>query len=145
MHLDLGRAVRGAVARVVDEAAEEAIRVLLHQLDRVRHVGADRVAAGQVGDAVGVDRVALRRLDERLVDPARLAAHGVRAVHHLQQALAGEGFAVVAPGQVDDLGRVAAGVDDHAGSRCAGTGSAARRHMAIRSASDRCWHRRVDR
>jgi hypothetical protein len=61
----------------------------------------------------GVDGVALRRLDEGLVDAARLAVDGERAIHHLDQALAGERVAVVPPGQIDQVGRVTAGVDDH--------------------------------
>jgi hypothetical protein len=46
-------------------------------------------------------------------DAARLAVDGVRAIHHLEQALASEGLAVVSPRKVDKVGGVAAGVDDH--------------------------------
>jgi hypothetical protein len=55
----------------------------------------------------------LRRLNERLIDAARLAVDDVRAVHHFDQALAGKWLAVMAPGEVDQIGRVTAGVDDH--------------------------------
>ncbi|MDN3719652.1 hypothetical protein QW131_11890 [Roseibium salinum] len=67
-------------------------------------------------DTVGVDRVALRRLDERLVNTAGLAVHVERAVHHLQQPLSGKWLAVVAPGQVDEIRRIATQVDNHRGS-----------------------------
>ena len=48
------------------------------------------------------------RLDESLVDAARLAVHIVRAVHHLQKLVAGEGRSVMAPSQVHQIGGVAA-------------------------------------
>lgn len=73
--LDLGDAVVDAPARIVDEAAVEPVGVLLHGIDRVLHVMPDRVAPGLVSVEPGVDGVALRRLDERLVDAARLAVH----------------------------------------------------------------------
>ncbi len=106
-------AVLHAAARVVDEAADQPVRILAHHFQRVGHVGVDGFGAGYFAVRVGIDGVALRRLDKGLVDAARLAVHEIRAVHHLDQAFAGEWVAIVAPGQIDQVGRITAGVDDH--------------------------------
>ncbi|MNY13947.1 hypothetical protein D3C86_1471060 [compost metagenome] len=106
-------AVLHAAARVVDVAANEALRVLLHHLARVAHVHVDGLCAAALAVGVRVDGVALRRLDESLVDAARLAVEGERTVHHADQAFARERVAVMPPGQVDQVRRIATGVDDH--------------------------------
>ena len=113
MPFQLGHAVGHAIARVVDKAAEKTVRVLLHHLDGVGHVLADARHAGFFMHPVGVDGVALRRLDEGLVDAARLAADGVGAVHHLDKTFAGERLAIMPPGDIHQIGGVATGIDDH--------------------------------
>lgn len=58
--LDFFGAVLRAVAGIVDEAAEEAVRIFLNELDGVGHVVPDRRLAGQIAVTVGVNGVALR-------------------------------------------------------------------------------------
>lgn len=111
--LDRVDAVLDAAAGVVDEAADKAVRILAHHLGRVAHIHVDGLGATALAVGPGIDGVALRRLDEGLVDAARLAVDGVRPVHHPDQALPGKWIAIVAPRQVDQIRRITAGVDDH--------------------------------
>ncbi|MNE48626.1 hypothetical protein D3C80_1431010 [compost metagenome] len=111
VEFQLRRTVFRSPARVEVEVADEAVRVFHAEFGDVGHVVTHTFAAPAV--AVAITGVARWRLDEAHVDAARFAVDHVRAVHQLEHALAGEGFAGVAPGLVDQVGGVQMGVDDH--------------------------------
>ena len=108
---ELERAILRAPTRVEIEIADEAIRIFLRQVGAVLHVIAHTVATLAVAFAVA--GIAGWRLDKPHVNAARLAVDVVGPVHQLEHALTGERLAGVAPGFVDQIGRVQVGIDDH--------------------------------
>ncbi len=105
--------VAHAATRIIDKAANETVRIFLNHFKRIRHIGINGLTPVEFPVRPCVDGVALWWLDKRLVDAARFAIDRIGAVHHLNQALAAERIAIMLPCQIDQIGRIATGIDDH--------------------------------